>query len=72
MVRKSDIKQFRQACAELRMSAQEPHEASIAPHAYKQVQEWMGHRDIKTTMIYADYAPSEHESAMVDAAFSQI
>ncbi len=54
------------------MSAQEPHEASIAPHAYKQVQEWMGHRDIKTTMIYADYAPSEHESAMVDAAFSQI
>lgn len=35
------------------------------------LQEWMGHRDIKTTMIYADYAPSEHESAMVDAAFSQ-
>ncbi len=21
------------------------------------LQEWMGHRDFKTTMIYADYAP---------------
>jgi integrase len=35
------------------------------------LQEWMGHRDIKTTLIYADYAPSEHESALVEAAFSQ-
>jgi len=35
------------------------------------LQEWMGHRDIKTTLIYADYTPSEHESAMVEAAFSQ-
>jgi integrase len=34
------------------------------------LQEWMGHPDIKTTLIYADYAPSEHESAMVEAAFS--
>jgi site-specific recombinase XerD len=22
------------------------------------LQEWMGHRDFKTTLIYADYAPS--------------
>ena len=35
------------------------------------LQEWMGHRDNKTTLIYADYAPSEHEGAMVEAAFSQ-
>jgi len=35
------------------------------------LQEWMGHRDIKTTLIYADYAPSDGEGAMVDAAFSQ-
>jgi integrase len=21
------------------------------------LQEWMGHRDLKTTLIYADYAP---------------
>jgi integrase len=35
------------------------------------LQEWMGHRDLKTTLIYADYAPSDGEGAMVDAAFSQ-
>jgi len=35
------------------------------------LQEWMGHRDIKTTLIYADYAPSEHEAAWVEQAFAQ-
>jgi integrase len=35
------------------------------------LQEWMGHRDIKTTLIYADYAPSDQEGAMVEAAFAQ-
>ncbi len=34
------------------------------------LQGWMGHRDIKTTLIYADYAPSDRERAMVGAAFS--
>lgn len=33
------------------------------------LQEWMGHRDIDTTQRYADYAPSAHESAFVEAAF---
>jgi integrase len=33
------------------------------------LQEWMGHRDIKTTMIYADYAPSDHEREFVARAF---
>jgi integrase len=33
------------------------------------LQEWMGHRDIETTQRYADYAPSPHESAFVEAAF---
>jgi hypothetical protein len=28
-----------------------------------------GHRDIETTQRYADYSPSEHESAFVEAAF---
>jgi hypothetical protein len=29
----------------------------------------MGHRDFKTTLIYADYAPNAHEGEMVEAAF---
>jgi hypothetical protein len=33
------------------------------------LQEWMGHRDFKTTLIYADYAPSPHERALVELAF---
>jgi integrase len=33
------------------------------------LQEWMGHRDIETTQRYADYAPSAHESAFIEAAF---
>ena len=35
------------------------------------LQEWMGHRDIQTTMIYADYAPSAHERDMAEAAFQE-
>jgi hypothetical protein len=31
----------------------------------------MGHCDFKTTLIYADYAPSAHESEMVERAFRQ-
>jgi len=34
------------------------------------LQEYMGHRDIATTQIYADYAPSVHEVAQVNAAFA--
>jgi integrase len=34
------------------------------------LQEWMGHADIKTTQIYADYAPAAHEAAIVEAAFT--
>jgi integrase len=34
------------------------------------LQEWMGHRDIETTQRYADYAPSPHEAAFVEAAFA--
>lgn len=35
------------------------------------LQEWMGHRDQQTTLRYADYAPSAHEAAFVEAAFSR-
>lgn len=33
------------------------------------LQEWMGHRDLKATEIYADYAPSEQEASLVERAF---
>lgn len=38
----------------------------------RSLQEWMGHGDIKTTLIYADYAPSDDEAAVVEAAFSTL
>jgi integrase len=34
------------------------------------LQEWMGHRDARTTLIYADYQPGEHESELVSRAFA--
>jgi integrase len=34
------------------------------------VQEWMGHRDFATTLIYADDSPSAHESAALERAFA--
>jgi len=33
------------------------------------LQQWMGHADMKTTQIYAHYAPTDHEAETVDAAF---
>lgn len=34
------------------------------------IQEWMGHRDFRTTLIYADYAPGAHEVELVNGAFA--
>jgi integrase len=34
------------------------------------LQAWMGHRDMATTAIYADYAESAHEAEWVAAAFA--
>jgi integrase len=39
--------------------------------AMRTLQEWMGHRDIKTTQIYADYAPAANEADLVNAAFGE-
>lgn len=36
------------------------------------IQEWMGHEDIRTTQIYADYEPTEHEIEAVSRAFSGV
>ena len=35
------------------------------------LQEWLGHRDFATTLIYADYAPGAHEVDLVNGAFSE-
>ena len=37
--------------------------------AMRTLQEWMGHRDFKTTLIYADYAPNAHEAEWAERAF---
>ena len=34
------------------------------------LQEWLGHRDFKTTLIYADYSPSPIEGELVERAFA--
>jgi integrase len=36
--------------------------------ALRTLQEWMGHRDARTTLIYADYQPSEREAEFVSRA----
>lgn len=33
------------------------------------LQRWMGHRDYKKTLIYADYAPIAHERELGERAF---
>lgn len=36
----------------------------------RKIQEWMGHRDYRTTLIYADYEPGDDEGGMIDRAFA--
>jgi integrase len=43
--------------------------AAAAGMPMRTLQEWMGHRDIQTTMIYADYSPGAHEADMIARAF---
>jgi integrase len=33
------------------------------------LREWLGHRDLTTTLIYADYAPGPHEVDLIERAF---
>jgi site-specific recombinase XerC len=35
------------------------------------LQEWMGHADHTTTLIYADYSPGGHEAEMIERAFAR-
>lgn len=34
------------------------------------LQEWLGHRDYKTTLVYADYLPGGEEAKLVERAFA--
>jgi integrase len=34
------------------------------------LQEWMGHRDFATTLVYADCSPSAHEAEWIERAFA--
>jgi integrase len=38
----------------------------------KALQEWLGHRDSRTTDRFADYAPGQREAELVDRAFSSV
>jgi integrase len=38
--------------------------------AMRTIQEWMGHRDFGTTLIYSDYCPSAHEADWIKQAFA--
>ena len=38
----------------------------------KALQEWLGHRDSRTTDRYADPAPGQREAELVDRAFSSV
>jgi integrase len=45
--------------------------AATGEVSMRTLQEWMGHRDLATTQIYADYAPSAGEAQMVARAFAR-
>jgi integrase len=44
--------------------------AATGEVSMRRLQEWMGHRDLKTTLVYADYQPDQREAEMVERAFA--
>lgn len=46
------------------------HVAASGDVSLRTLHEWMGHRDAKTTLIYADYLPDPREAEIVSSAFS--
>ena len=79
MDRSKILKRFKAAC---RRAAVKPVRFHDLRHTFgtriaasgqipmRTLQEWMGHRDFKTTQIYADYQPGAREAELVDDAFA--
>jgi integrase len=73
-------KRFKKACEEASVRPVRFHDLrhTFATHLaasgtpIRTIQEFLGHADSKTTQIYAHYAPSAQEVALVDTAFSCI
>lgn len=71
-------KKFQQACRDAGVRAVRFHDlrhtfaTRLASNGVpmRAIQSFLGHADSKTTEIYAHYAPSEHELAMVNDAFA--
>lgn len=45
--------------------------AAAAGVPMRTLQEWMGHADHTTTLIYADYSPGGYETEMIERAFER-
>jgi integrase len=72
------LKRFKQALSRARVREVRFHDLrhtfgtrmAAAGVPMRTLQEWMGHRDSKTTEIYADYQPGGQEAELVERAFS--
>jgi hypothetical protein len=53
-----------------RMGMSPPPELAGAGVPMRTLQEWMGHRDSKTTEIYADYSSNHLEADWIEQAFT--
>jgi integrase len=73
------LKRFKKACKRAGVRVVRFHDlrhtfgtrvAASGKVSMRTLQEWMGHRDFKTTLRYADYQPGTHEAALLDEAFA--
>jgi integrase len=72
------LKRFKKACERAAVRPVRFHDLrhtfgtrlAAAAVPLKTLQEWFGHRDSKTTDLYADYQPGQREAQWVERAFS--
>lgn len=77
LARRAVLKRFKQNLSRARVREIRFHDlrhtfgtrTAAAGVPLRTLQEWMGHRDFKTTLIYADYQPSDQEAQLVERAF---